>query len=80
MSSTPLPARLPASWRPPRADNTSAGAPAAGSASPPAASGATLPRWTTPQLFGSSQEVLIEHQQAVYRLRITSLGKLILTK
>ncbi len=31
-------------------------------------------------LLGSAGEVLIVHQQQVYRLRVTSLGKLILTK
>ena len=32
------------------------------------------------QLFGGAQEVLIEHRGSVYRLKLTSLGKLILTK
>jgi hemin uptake protein HemP len=31
-------------------------------------------------LLGPQGEVLIVHQQQVYRLRVTSLGKLILTK
>lgn len=31
-------------------------------------------------LFDSSNEVIINHQGQEYRLRITSLGKLILTK
>ena len=31
-------------------------------------------------LLGPQGEVLILHQQQVYRLRVTSLGKLILTK
>jgi hemin uptake protein HemP len=31
-------------------------------------------------LLGPQGEVLIDHQQQVYRLRVTSLGKLILTK
>ena len=31
-------------------------------------------------LLGPQGEVLIQHQQQVYRLRVTSLGKLILTK
>lgn len=40
-----------------------------------------LPRWETTQLFGPrNNEVEIEHRGAIYRLRITSLGKLILTK
>jgi hemin uptake protein HemP len=37
-------------------------------------------RLRSADLFGSQQEVEIEHGQAVYRLRLTSLGKLILTK
>lgn len=32
------------------------------------------------ELLGSAQEVEIEHAGAIYRLRQTSLGKLILTK
>ena len=38
------------------------------------------PRWRSTDLLGSAQEVEIEHGQAVYRLKVTSLGKLILTK
>lgn len=37
-------------------------------------------RWRSAELFGPEQEIEIEHGQAVYRLRRTSLGKLILTK
>ena len=37
-------------------------------------------RWRSNDLFGTAQEIEIEHGQAVYRLRLTSLGKLILTK
>lgn len=37
-------------------------------------------RWASTDLFGSSSEIEIEHGAAVYRLRRTSLGKLILTK
>ncbi|HEY6132987.1 MAG TPA: hemin uptake protein HemP [Rubrivivax sp.] len=37
-------------------------------------------RLRSTDLFGSQQEVEIEHGPAVYRLRLTSLGKLILTK
>ncbi len=37
-------------------------------------------RWRSAELFGTDQEVEIQHGQAVYRLRLTSLGKLILTK
>ena len=32
------------------------------------------------RLFGGASEVLIEHRGALYRLKLTSLGKLILTK
>jgi hemin uptake protein HemP len=37
-------------------------------------------RWRSADIFGAAQEIEIEHGQAVYRLRLTSLGKLILTK
>ncbi len=37
-------------------------------------------QWSSHQLFGSRQEVQIAHGDSVYRLRITALGKLILTK
>lgn len=37
-------------------------------------------RWRSSELFGSAQEVEIEHGDAVYRLRLTALGKLIMTK
>jgi len=44
-------------------------------------SGACQPRRIdSAALLGSQREVLIVHQQQVYRLRVTSLGKLILTK
>lgn len=38
------------------------------------------PRIASERLFGSASELLIEHRGAVYRLRQTALGKLILTK
>jgi len=41
---------------------------------------AQRPRLHTEALFGAAQEIEIQHREAVYRLRITSLGKLILTK
>jgi len=45
------------------------------------ASGAlTARRWRSAELFGPLHEIEIEHGRAVYRLRLTSLGKLILTK
>lgn len=37
-------------------------------------------RWRSAELFGPAQEIEIEHGESVYRLRRTSLGKLILTK
>lgn len=37
-------------------------------------------RIASDELFGGAVEVEIEHQAQVYRLRRTSLGKLILTK
>ncbi len=37
-------------------------------------------RWQSRALLGESREVEIEHDGMVYRLRLTSLGKLILTK
>jgi hemin uptake protein HemP len=37
-------------------------------------------RWRSADLFGAAQEIEIEQGQAVYRLRLTSLDKLILTK
>jgi hemin uptake protein HemP len=59
-------------------------------APPPAASPAASPAAATPvtprrlnsdELFvAGAVEIEIEHQQQVYRLRRTSLGKLILTK
>ena len=37
-------------------------------------------RWRSAELFGAERAIEIEHGAAVYRLRLTSLGKLILTK
>ena len=53
--------------------------PAEGPAAPPGA-GRRRRRLQSNELLGSAQEVEIEHAGAVYRLRQTSLGKLILTK
>jgi hemin uptake protein HemP len=47
---------------------------------PAARADAANRRWRSAELFGQAAEVEIEHGQAVYRLRRTSLGKLILTK
>lgn len=38
------------------------------------------PRLRSQALFAGGHEIEIQHGEAVYRLRITSLGKLILTK
>lgn len=46
---------------------------------PPTAARASR-RWRSTDLFGLAHEIEIEHGQAVYRLRLTALGKLILTK
>jgi hemin uptake protein HemP len=37
-------------------------------------------RWRSQEILGSSTEVEIQHGSAVYRLRATASGKLILTK
>ena len=37
-------------------------------------------RWRSSELLGARQEIEIEHGAITYRLRLTSLGKLILTK
>jgi hemin uptake protein HemP len=37
-------------------------------------------RYISEQLFGANTEVEIQHGASIYRLRLTSLGKLILTK
>lgn len=46
----------------------------------PSTIGAARRRLDSRQLFQDGQEIDIDHAGAVYRLRITSLGKLILTK
>lgn len=58
----------------------SAPAPAARTDSPPPVQPPQPRRWTSRELLGSSREVEIEHEGHLYRLRLTSLGKLILTK
>ncbi|MCH7343677.1 hemin uptake protein HemP [Pelomonas sp. CA6] len=37
-------------------------------------------RWNSQTLLGQDREIEIEHAGQLYRLRVTSLGKLILTK
>lgn len=71
----PHPQPDPAGWHP---------GPVADPRTDPCPGGATVatapPHWQSRQLFGPHAEVTIAHGEAVYRLRITSLGKLILTK
>ncbi|HET6598513.1 MAG TPA: hemin uptake protein HemP [Burkholderiaceae bacterium] len=57
-----------------------AGAASGAASTAAAATSAGSVRVSSAQLFGASREVLIEHRGALYRLRKTSLGKLILTK
>jgi hemin uptake protein HemP len=66
-------------------DPSSRAAPdAASNSQPPAPAAAgqanTPPVWHSEQLLGSHVEVLIVHQNEVYRLRRTRQGKLILYK
>jgi hemin uptake protein HemP len=46
----------------------------------PAARGTERPRWDTEALLRGASEAVIEHRGSTYRLRVTGLGKLILTK
>jgi hemin uptake protein HemP len=56
-------------------------APSPAQAAPAWAAPLPVRRITSASLFqGTHTEVQIEHQQQVYRLRVTALGKLILTK
>ena len=57
--------------------------PAGGAAMPAALSPPAVPvrkRLSSQALLGNEREVEIEHAGQLYRLRLTSLGKLILTK
>ncbi len=55
-------------------------APASAAVAPLLRQQAGLRRLASQALFQGQQELLIDHGEAVYRLRITSQGKLILTK
>jgi len=46
----------------------------------PVATGHEPRRWTSRTLLDGEREILIDHEGSTYRLRLTSLGKLILTK
>jgi len=50
-----------------------------GSVEPPTAP-ASPDFWTSEDIFRGHREILIHHNGVAYRLRITSTGKLILTK
>jgi hemin uptake protein HemP len=39
-----------------------------------------MKRWTSQELFAGERELLIMHADSEYRLRLTSQGKLVLTK
>ena len=65
---TPQPHLTPAHPQPPRPDHDDA------------MRDPDVARISSEQLLGGAQEVQIEHRGALYRLRQTSLGKLILTK
>ena len=54
--------------------------PAAPTASPTMSRAAATVRIDSAQLFGGAIEVQIDHHGAIYRLKQTALGKLILTK
>ncbi len=47
---------------------------------PPAATPTAPPHWHSTELLAQGVEARILHGDQVYRLRLTSLGKLILTK
>lgn len=73
----------PPPFRPDPAPAAAASAGPAGIAAPaPTRRAATagLPCWRSEDLLAGGQEACIEHAGAAYRLRLTSLGKLILTK
>ncbi|MCO5975835.1 hemin uptake protein HemP [Ideonella oryzae] len=42
--------------------------------------GSPCPRWDSRTLLGQAEQAEIHHGDQVYRLRLTALGKLILTK
>ena len=64
----------------PRPLDERAGAPAPGASEAPARRSTPPRRLTSTQLLDGANEVEIEHRGAMYRLRLTSLDKLILTK
>jgi hemin uptake protein HemP len=75
----PLEAMAPTD-HPSRAQPRADAGPAGTRAERPLPAAASGRRWISADLFGALTEIEIEHGAAVYRLRQTSLGKLILTK
>lgn len=63
-----------------RVQSVASGASADMVLSVPEPAAGNVPRLPSHAIFAGVQEVEIEHNGAVYRLRQTSLGKLILTK
>lgn len=64
----------PAALAPSRSETTARAAPAG---PPRRTAGRRVP---SEQILGGAAEIEIDHRGAIYRLRITALGKLILTK
>ena len=60
-------------------DNQQRGPPGETPEPPSERTGTAAPYIRSQDLFGAAHEVVIEHNQREYRLRVTSLGKLILT-
>ncbi len=61
-------------------DKAKAWAPGIGAARAPATPDGGVQRILSEHLFAGSREVQIDHLGAIYRLKQTALGKLILTK
>jgi hemin uptake protein HemP len=61
-------------------DETAVTFPQEGSFASGADASKSIRRWDSKALFGGSKELLIMHAGSEYRLRLTSLGKLVLTK
>lgn len=75
------PARAPAPSEAPGSDPGTESAPyPASSAASSAVSATSLGRVSSEELLAGARELEIVHGDALYRLRLTALGKLILTK
>lgn len=64
----------------PKAADAMNDAPAGSAKSPPPADARGLKRISTSELMSGQREIIIVHEDREYRLRITQLGKLILTR